>query len=275
MAVASSFRREEETEAHDGVSCWMCDGHFEPDFRIPCPARCRVALCSLECLHRHRHCDCHPSRACKRAHWGLPKFGERFAGKNARLTEAIALQGELDVQRPFDWHFGDDFFTPEGRQHLEELTTDPWLKAEHWAPCCKLFTRARGRPIRLRDGRVIQGPQPVRDAQHLMGFKNLSSHMRVRLRHSNQMALKSLKRLTGAGTNNLYESCEHPLRSWMWEFTLAKRLVEDRFRVPRLSLLFWRTPRKMVPIPPQHSSLGPRVRARMPRSRGALGLHSP
>ena len=88
---------------------------------------------------------------------------EWFAGKQARLTEALAMAGTIDVQEPFDWYFGHDFFTEAGKTFLEKQMTDPLLAAEHWAPCCKLFSRARGRPITLPDGRVIPGPQPVRD----------------------------------------------------------------------------------------------------------------
>ena len=104
--------------------------------------------------------------------------------------------------------------------------TDPLLAAEHWAPCCKLFSKARGRPITLEDGTVIAGPQPVRDQRNLMGFRHVSTSMKVRLRHSNQMALKSLKALEEAPSSNLYESCGHPLNSWMWEFTLAQKLLD-------------------------------------------------
>ena len=229
VAVATTFRREPDTEERDGSYCWICDRSLAEGDKFFCPARCQVALCSLMCVIRHRKGECHVSRACCRASWALPRFGERFAGKNARLSEAICLVGDIDVQYPFDWYFGHDFFGPDGKAFLEESMSDPLLVAEHWAPCCKLFTKARGRPIRLDDGTVIPGPQPVRDQAHLMGFNNLPNHMKVRLRQSNQMALKSLRRLEQAGPNNLYESLEHPLRSWLWEFTVAKRLVEDRF----------------------------------------------
>jgi hypothetical protein len=59
-----------------------------------------------------------------------------------------------------------------------------------------------------------------------MGFHNVPVGMKVRLRHSNQMALKSLKALEDAPRSNLYESLEHPYNSWLWEFTLAKKLVD-------------------------------------------------
>jgi hypothetical protein len=69
--------------------------------------------------------------------------------------------------------------------------------------------------------RVVPGPQTVRDQRNLMGFKHVST-MKVRLRHSN--CLKSLKSLEEAPNTQLYESCEHPRNSRMWEFTLAKAL---------------------------------------------------
>ena len=48
--------------------------------------------------------------------------------------------------------------------------------------------------MKLPSGEVIQGPQPVRDAKHVMGFPWLSAEMKVQLRRSNKMALRGLKR---------------------------------------------------------------------------------
>ena len=69
-----------------------------------------------------------------------------------------------------DLHFGQDMFTEEGRKELDRLMADEALYCEHWAPECHLFSRARGRPIQLADGRTVQDPQPVRDQKHLMAF---------------------------------------------------------------------------------------------------------
>lgn len=118
------------------------------------------------------------------------------------------MVGKIEVQPPYD-----RFFTEEGKQALADLMEDPCLAVEHWAPECKLFSRARGRPITLRDGRRIQGPQPVRDARHVMGFPWLKSDMKARVRRSNQMVLKALKRgkedRRGA---RCYWCVEHPPR---------------------------------------------------------------
>eukprot|EP00438_Fugacium_kawagutii_P016268 Skav226631 [mRNA] locus=scaffold2041:555283:567851:+ [translate_table: standard] len=230
VAVATQFRPEPFTSHHEGSACWECGGEMDDELRYPCPARCGVALCSLTCLLRHRSDHQVRDRRCRRIKWELPRFGERFAGKHGRLTEAVAMEGDIDVQVPYDLHFGHDFRTREGKEALEELMDDPLLMAEHWAPCCKLFSKARGRPIRLQDGRTIQGPQPVRDRQHLMGFPWLSSGMKVRLRHSNAMALKTLKRLESGADRDLYLSAEHPYGSWMWEFKVAEELLNRGYR---------------------------------------------
>ena len=226
-AVATQFRRMPETEEHDGRDCFECGASINPQYRYPCPSGCGVALCSLKCTWAHRD-PTHPAeKDCLRRLWHLPRFGERFAGRRAPLTHAIALQGGLEVQLPYDIHYGNDMFTDRGREELQNLCSDPQLVSEHWAPECRLFSKARGRPITLRDGTVIKGPQPVRDRAHVMGFPWLSGEMKSRLRQSNNMALKALKRGEGAQRQHLYWTLEHPYGSWLWEFTIIKRLEEQ------------------------------------------------
>ena len=233
-AVATQFMPEPFTVDHNGEECWNCDQHFRCEQRYPCPAGCKAVFCGLECMWAHRDpASRHHVRACVRGDWHPPKFGERFAGPHAPLTHAVAQVGGVEVQRPFDVLTGDDFFTDAGRKVLEELGNDPWLYCEHWAPECRLFTRARGKPIRLRDGRAIPGPQPVRDSRHLMGFPHLGAEMKARLRKSNNMALKaSLKRGQKVAETEVprHWTCEHPYNSWLWEFTLVKKLEEAGFQ---------------------------------------------
>ena len=219
---------EPETVFHEGDECY---GPFRREQRYPCPGLCGAALCSLECIWAHRDKDSQEPRSCVRKRWEVPKFGERFAGPHAPLTHAVAQMGGVEVQKPYDVLTGSDFFTQQGRDELEELCSDPFLYAEHWAPECKLFSRARGRPIRLRSGRFIQGPRPVRDAKHVMGFSNLPPEMKIRLRKSNGMALKALKRGEHVSRTRQprHWTCEHPKNSWLWEFTLVKRLEEEGF----------------------------------------------
>jgi len=147
-AISREFKKEPQRTEDDGRSCYQCDGSFDQEGRYPCPADCGVALCSLECIWNR-------AGACRRKHFPCPRFGERFAG-TARLTKEVARVG-IEVQAPFDLTFGNDFFSPEGKARLQELEQDPLLEAEHWAPDCKLFSRARGRPITLRSGQTIRG----------------------------------------------------------------------------------------------------------------------
>ncbi len=97
----------------------------------------------------------------------------------------MARVGGFDVQEPYDLKTGDDFFSDEGRKKLEELENDELLAAEHWGPECRLFSKAPEKPVKLPNGEVIDGPQPVRDANHVMGFPWLSADMKVQLKRSN------------------------------------------------------------------------------------------
>ena len=226
-AVATEFMEPPETVIHDGRQCYECGQEVNPRFSYPCPAECGAAMCSLKCTWGHRDAD-HPADCdCPRRLWKVPRFGERFAGKRAPLSHAVALQGGIEVQLPYDLHFGNDMFTDQGREQLKRLCEDGQVVAEHWAPECRLFSKARGRPIVLRDGTTIRGPQPVRDEAHVMGFPWLSGEMKGRLRKSNNMALRALKRGETADADRRYWSLEHPYGSWLWEFTIAKRLEAE------------------------------------------------
>ena len=224
-ATATQFRDEPLRVIHDQQECFQCGKALVEDSLFPCPSNCGAWCCGLSCVLAHRE----KTAACPRSEMQVPKFGERFAGKEAPLSHAVALQGEIEVQPPFDLHFGDDVFTPEGKATLAQLMDDPALAGEHWAPECKLFSKARGKPIYLRSGRRVDGPQPVRDGKHLMGFPWLSSEQKGRVRRSNTMALKALKRGKDQRrkARGIYWSCEHPKRSWMWDFTVVREIEED------------------------------------------------
>eukprot|EP00435_Cladocopium_sp_Y103_P072729 s88_g41.t1 len=224
-AVATKFRQEDCKLTVDDAKCYECGEELKDNCRFPCPADCGGVFCSLACVWGHRDIDHSPRKECPRRVWRPPRFGERFAGKRAPLSHAVAMQGHIEVQAPFDLHFGNDMFSDEGRAELNRLCADEFLEAEHWAPECKLFSRARGVPIRLESGRTIPGPQPVRDSRHIMGYPWLPSHQKAKVRQANNMVLKSLKRGEEA-RGKRYWTMEHPWRSWAWEFHLAKALEE-------------------------------------------------
>ena len=207
--VATQFKRASDTTVHGGGDCFEC-GKDPMDDQFPCPASCGVALCSIECILSHRE------GRCARKEYPVPKFGEKFCGKRTPLTHAVARVGGIGFQKPYDIFTGSGYFSDAGRQEIETLESDPGLVAEHFWPCCKLFSKARGRPIRMPDGQWIKGPQPVRDAEHLMGFPWLGKEMKQRIRHSNLMAMRSIKGLETANREHRYATLEHPYNSWLW-----------------------------------------------------------
>ena len=117
----------------------------------------------------------------------------------------------------------------EGKAKLAELEGDPALAAEHWAPECKLFSRARGRPVRLDDGALIAGPQPVRDAGRVVGFPWATPAVKVALWKPNDMALRGLKRTQGTFGQRRYVTVEHPYNSWLWRFSIVEELRQKDF----------------------------------------------
>lgn len=191
-ATSSEFKGEPQQTQHDGAACHQCGGTFDLDGRFPCPAGCGVALCGLSCIWRHR------AGSCRRKAYQCPRFGERFAGKGV-LSKEVARIGGIEVQEPFDLEYGHDFFSPAGKAALQALEEDEGLRAEHWGPDSRYFSKARGRSVRLRDGHSVRGPQAVRDLSHTMGLPWLNGDMKAKLRKTNAMAMKSLKRLSREG----------------------------------------------------------------------------
>eukprot|EP00435_Cladocopium_sp_Y103_P066076 s738_g28.t1 len=232
-AVASQFKDAPDTTRHEGGQCYVCARDLETERTYPCPAGCGVRLCSLHCIDDHRRGEC------KRSGYVMPKFGERFAGPNAPLTRAVAKLGGVEVQPPFDLLTGDDFFTPEGKTKLNELESDPALAAEHWGPECRLFSKARGRPVQLPDGSTVPGPQPVRDARHVMGYPWLKATVKVDLRKSNAMALRGLKRMQGDFGRRCYASLKHPYGSWLWYFSIIEELTNAGYDFANGSNCCW------------------------------------
>eukprot|EP00435_Cladocopium_sp_Y103_P025243 s2315_g6.t1 len=107
-AVATEFRREPMTIEAEKDRCYECGTEVDPDYRYPCPTACGGLFCSLACVMTHREVDHALYHVCPRRAWRPPKFGERFAGERAPLSMAVAMEGHLEVQPPYDLHFGQD-----------------------------------------------------------------------------------------------------------------------------------------------------------------------
>ena len=140
-AVATEFKVPPDFTIHNGERCFhQCGERLDEERVYPCPEGCGVGLCSLHCIEDHRNGEC------RRKTYVVPKFGER----RAPLSRAVARGGGIEVQAPYDHSRGQDFSSEEGKAALSELA------AEHWGPECRLFSRARGRPVRLENGSYIR-----------------------------------------------------------------------------------------------------------------------
>ena len=176
-----------------------------------CPSQCGGKLCSVRCVSGHRD-------QCKRLDKRRPVFGERFSGMNYPLTKAVAKQG-LFVQRPLDCLLEEqpwDFFTSEGKETLDTMEDDGELGCTHWAPECKTFSAARGKPIWTTSGRYLRGPPALRNADNPWGFQNISTTDKVKVRRGNSMARRSLRGVTEAHQGGRFVTLEHPWGSYLW-----------------------------------------------------------
>ena len=175
---------------------------------IECPFGCGGRLCSLECFLEHQE-------GCKNSQRAIPLFSERWSGPNAPLSRAVLQEG-LDVTWPYDRRRDEsmDFFTEAGKETWNCLDALD-VKAEHHAPDCKTMSRARGKPFKIR-GKWVSGPPALRDANNVLGFKNLTGQNAVRVRQGNRMALRSVDRCAQLDDDGKIFTLEHPWRSWLW-----------------------------------------------------------
>ena len=188
--------------------------------KYPCSRNCGLRMCSVAC------CFAHQEHSCPRSDFWTPLFGERFSGRNYPLTKACALAG-IGVQPPLDreveglpW----EFFGCEGKKTLDNYETSPALAASHWAPECKTFSAARGKPIQLSSGRWTQGPKALRSADQPWGLKNLGKNDQIKVRQGNSMAKRAIQGCKEAFLARRFASLEHPWGSHLWKTDEALEL---------------------------------------------------
>ena len=219
-AVAGSFKTKsllvpevKEQQEDCGNCCTKFEGLARGQRKYPCPRRCGERFCSAQCVASHE-------TSCARKDFYSPRFGERFSGPNYPLTKACGLAG-ISIQPPMDLlvdGYAWDLTAAAGKAQLEEAECDEALKATHWAPECKSFSRARGRWIQLPDGSWIEGPRQLRSELEPWGFeKGLKADEQVVVRRGNlfvKASVKGIKRHHRAGGVG---SMEHPYNSYAWE----------------------------------------------------------
>ena len=208
----------------DDRRCAHCEDELDDqEISYPCSRRCGLRSCSPMCAYTHEEGNC------IRKDLDSPSFGERFAGADFPLTQAVAAQGiaiqpPLDIKIPsYPW----DFFTPEGKKKLDQMEADNSLAASHWAPERKTFSVARGRPVQLSSGRYIAGPKVLRSKARPWGFSNLGRDDMIKVRQGNGMAKRSLQGFKEGLDAGRIVTLEHPWSSFIWETPEAKELLQD------------------------------------------------
>eukprot|EP00438_Fugacium_kawagutii_P020465 Skav206770 [mRNA] locus=scaffold167:518352:522925:+ [translate_table: standard] len=207
----------------DGT-CGHCGEDMDPatlSTRYRCPSKCGRICCSILCFSKHR-------LGCPRDDQPKRVFGERFSGPSFPLTKAMGLFG-LHVQPPLDLlHPVDpwDYFEDAGKERLEKYVDEGNLIAEHWAPECKTFSAARGKPVITSSGRWIQGPPALRSREKPWGLPKLKQFEQIKVRQGNAMAKRSLTGVKEGVARGKFESIEHPWNSHLWWTEEAMNLCE-------------------------------------------------
>eukprot|EP00435_Cladocopium_sp_Y103_P074422 s46_g48.t1 len=226
-AVATKFKSrflEVPDSQTDDHRCAWCEERLDDnELTFPCSRRCGLRSCSPMCAFSHDESNC------SRRELDSPSFGERFAGKNFPLTVAVAAQG-IAIQPPLDIKITSypwDSFTEKGKERLDAMEADSSLAASHWAPECKTFTAARGRPIRLRSGLTISGPRALRSKEKPWGLPNLTKDENIQVRQGNGMSKRSLQGFKDGLNAGRIVSLEHPWNSFIWDTPEAMELTDD------------------------------------------------
>ncbi|CAK0858151.1 unnamed protein product [Prorocentrum cordatum] len=185
----------------------------------PCPARCGYAAGGLEELLAHRRKPEGPDTGpcCQALELGsFPTFVEVFSGTSAKLTNAVAKTG-VEVAPPYDARRPGmpDFLEPAGAEYVRKLVEKPPILWEHWAPGVRLM---------LKDARS----PAVRGRRHPRGLPWLRGRTLDRVRESNKIADAALARVGRRADSWGVSVLEHPCRSWLFRFPLARRLARQK-----------------------------------------------
>ncbi|CAE7227472.1 unnamed protein product [Symbiodinium sp. CCMP2592] len=215
-SVAKAFKEKSlllPLPLEDPGTCAGCGALLDqPAWRTyRCPRKCGLRCCTLRCTRKH-------NEECCRRWWHVPKFGDRFAGKNFPMSKAAGLKG-IEVQLPLDYQIeGDrwDFKTEPGKERLDDLEADGDLMWTHWSPDRHTFSKQRGQGFWNDRWEWERGLPALRNRDHPEGFNNLRRPDLVMVRQANAMAKRAVKGLLEAHRRGRFASLEHPWASYIW-----------------------------------------------------------
>ena len=161
-----------------------------------------------------------------------PFFIEICAG-SARVTSCLqhlGLSASFGVDHKLQKNAGRvlvaDLTSPDGQDLCNLWLSSPNLAGVFVAPPCGTCSRARGIPVKLPNGKIVQGPQPLRSDVQPNGLSDLSWINRQRVSSANKLyhyvthvALNCIQR-------NLIVCIENPRSSLYWKTTFFQPLVK-------------------------------------------------
>ena len=156
-----------------------------------------------------------------KTHEPLSPPAVKFEGVCGECGEAIDHE---DLHQKYRCEDQWDLFTSGGKSRLDEYCDEGCLAIEHWAPECKSFSAARGKPVRTTSGRWIQGPPALRSRSKPWGLAGLKQGDQIKLRQGNSMAKRSLQGVEEGDERGKMESIEHPWGSHLWYTEEAEAL---------------------------------------------------
>ena len=114
---------------------------------------------------------------------------------------------------------------------LEEMISQTRPKLSHFGLMCGTCSRARDRPVSpaLR-ARGAPSPQPLRDAEHLLGLPGLNEVNQQRVSNANQVYFHAVRLLYAFFLVGTVVTIENPSRSWLWAVMalLVKHFADER-----------------------------------------------
>lgn len=157
---------------------------------------------------------------------------ELFAG-SARVTASLRYLGlkssfgtDHALRNPAGKVVLCDLNTKEGRDLCRLWIKSPMLLGIFAAPPCGTCSLARTIPVRLKSGKVVPGPPPLRSKFRPNGLPGLSFTNRLRVSKTNQLYHFLAEVALSCIARGLIVAIENPKNSLFWSTSFVQPLLE-------------------------------------------------
>ena len=104
----------------------------------------------------------------------------------------------------------------KSQQLVESMITQTKPAAIHLGLPCGTCSRARDKPLSAHLKAHFHDPPPLRDANNLLGYPNLSGTQALKVQTANDLYKCGVRILYICFKNGLKVPIENPERSWLW-----------------------------------------------------------